>query len=265
MTDIMPAMPPAVASAINAVMAEVPKLAKSEKNSHGNYNFASIDDFLEAVRPLCATHGLIIIQDEESYEVRDGWLILKFRFTLAHKDGETWAHRPARSIMVNAKMGAQAYGAAQSYALKQFERSLFQIATGEKGEDADTHPGANLPTYGAGEASASGGAVPPATVSEQEAGPPKDSRDPRWQGPLTKTELTGELRELCKRIGDAQTLDEVREIEDEYGQVIGQAEHDTPGWMTGVGMPPEFVPVNKRFAAKRNFLKGMAQQKEKAA
>ena len=47
--------------------------------------------------------------------------------------------------MVNASMGSQAFGAAQSYTLKQFMRSLFQVATGEKGQDADEHPPADLP------------------------------------------------------------------------------------------------------------------------
>lgn len=153
MTDAIP-MPPKVAAAVAAVMAEVPKLQKGERNSHANYNFASIDDFLEAIRPLCAKHGLIIIPDEDSCDFREGqdkfgkpltWLVMKFSFTLAHSSGETWAHRPTRTAMVQASMGSQAFGAAQSYALKQFERSLFQIATGEKDQDADSHPQAELP------------------------------------------------------------------------------------------------------------------------
>lgn len=143
-----PPMPKEVAAAIAAVMDEVPKLGRGEKNAHANYNFASIDDFLEAVRPLCSKHGLIIAQDEDSFEFKEGqdkngkavtWLVMRFAFTLAHKSGATWDHRPMRTIMVNANMGSQAFGAAQSYALKQFERSLFQIATGEKGQDADEH------------------------------------------------------------------------------------------------------------------------------
>ena len=148
------AIPPKVAAAIGKVMEAVPKLKKGEKNTHGNFNFTSIDDFLEAVRPLCASSGLIIVQDEASFELREGvdkagkvvrWLLITFQFTLAHISGETWGHRPKRTIMVNAAMGAQAFGAAQSYALKQFQRSLFQIATGEKGEDADSHPPGDLP------------------------------------------------------------------------------------------------------------------------
>ncbi|MEE8607174.1 MAG: ERF family protein [Nitrospiraceae bacterium] len=147
--DIGLSMPPKVAAAVIAVMEKVPKLEKSERNTHGNYNFASIDGFLEALRPLCAKHGLIIIQDEESFELKQSqnkkgetitWLIVKFRFTLAHSSGETWVHRPARTIMVNAAMGAQAFGAAQSYALKQFMRALFQVATGEADVDSDPRP-----------------------------------------------------------------------------------------------------------------------------
>jgi hypothetical protein len=45
-------------------------------------------------------------------------------------------------------MGSQAYGAAQSYTLKLFERSLFQIATGEKGQDVDEHAPVDLPQNG---------------------------------------------------------------------------------------------------------------------
>ena len=40
--------------------------------------------------------------------------------------------------------GAQAFGAAQSYALKQFMRSLFQIPTGDR-EDADFGAPERLP------------------------------------------------------------------------------------------------------------------------
>ena len=146
------AMPPKVAAAVSAVMRDVPKLEKTERNTHGNYDFTSIDGFLEALRPLCAENGLIIIQDEESFELKQSqtangktvtWLIMRFQFTLAHSSGETWGVRPVRTIMVNAAMGAQAFGAAQSYALKQFARSLFQVATGEA--DADADDGAEKP------------------------------------------------------------------------------------------------------------------------
>ena len=149
-TDNFWPLPPKVPAAISAVMMDVPKLAKDDHNKHGGYKFAGIDAFLEAVRPLCAKAGLIISQDEEGYEFRDTqgkdggkttWLVMRFRFTLAHSSGETWRHQPLRTAMVNAAMGSQAFGAAQSYALKQFQRSLFQIAT----VDAATSRRSNAP------------------------------------------------------------------------------------------------------------------------
>lgn len=139
-------MPPKVAAAVNAVMKSVKRIQKDAENTHGKYRFAGIDAFLEECRPLCAEAGLIIVQDEEHFDVIDGkWLLIRYAFTLGHSSGETWAKTPRRSIMVQAAMGAQAFGAAQSYVEKQFMRSLFQIATGDN-EDVDNHQAATLPT-----------------------------------------------------------------------------------------------------------------------
>jgi hypothetical protein len=143
-------MPEVVAGAVNAVMGEVKRLLKSERNREAGYRFASIDDFLAAVNPLCAEAGLIILQDElDARLVNDGgnsldrsWLWTTFTFTLAHKSGAIYGPL-TRSVMVPAR-GAQAFGSAQSYALKQFMRSLFQIPTGDK-EDADFAAPAKLP------------------------------------------------------------------------------------------------------------------------
>lgn len=199
-------IPPKVAAAIVGVMTDVPKLAKGETNGHGNYNFASIDDFLEAVRPLCAAHGLIIAQNEESFEMKEGWLIVRFSFTLAHASGEVWAEKQTRTIMVSAKMGAQAFGAAQSYALKQYMRAMFLIATGEKGNDADEHPGADLPKVSGG-----------------------------WQGPLKLTALKNELRRVSSDVmacADEASLDDVVKT---AKPLIDQAKHDLPEWIEGDG------------------------------
>lgn len=132
-----------IVKAINAVMAEVKCLAKTEQNSAAGYRFTSVDDFLAAMNPLCAKAGLVILQDEEEVGlVEDSggpasttrWLWVKFSFTLAHISGDTFGPL-TRSVMVPAQ-GAQAFGSAQSYALKQFMRSLFQIPTGDR-DDVD--------------------------------------------------------------------------------------------------------------------------------
>ena len=205
------AMPPEIAKAVCAVMGDVPKLAKGDKNTHGNYNFASIDDFLEAVRPLCAKHGLIIIQDEESFDVREAankdgkttatWLMLRWRFTLAHSSGVVWERQFTRTSMVLAAMGAQAFGAAQSYALKQYMRSLFQIATGEKGEDADSHQQTELPATHA----------------------PAD--ETAWTGALNKTALKTKLRALATDIDAC----------DDHAQLLGLVNKDDDNGIARAG------------------------------
>ncbi len=139
------AMPELIATSVNTVMRGVRTLLKTERNRDGDYRFASIDGFLEALNPLCAKAGLIIIQNElDARLVHNGvdnqdrsWLWATFEFYLVHTSGAMWG--PVnRSVMVDAD-GAQAFGAAQSYALKQFMRSLFQVPTGEK-DDADHRP-----------------------------------------------------------------------------------------------------------------------------
>src|SRR3546814_8863152 len=86
--------------------------------------------------------------------------------------------------MVLASMGAQAFGAAQSYALKQFERSLFQIATGD-GEDADHHTQSDLPG------------------ARRQAGNGKPAEQkPAWRGPMKVTELKAAMRALSERMNE---------------------------------------------------------------
>jgi hypothetical protein len=148
-------IPASVATAISAVMSGIRTLGKDGNNGHQRYDFVSTDKFLAAVNPLCAAAGLIIIQDEDSIDIRTAesvdnygkakmvsWLTAKYTFVLAHKDGSTWGP-VKRTVMVTAN-GAQAFGSAQSYALKQFMRSLFQISTGDQ-DDADLQPADELP------------------------------------------------------------------------------------------------------------------------
>lgn len=147
-TPAMPAMPPEIASRVLLVMRSVGKITKESKNPQGNYQYASVDAFLEIVNPACAEAGLIIAPIELSCEPsefdtvdRDGrtkvrrQLTFRYNFMLISEDGTSWCNeRDVRSVTVEAS-GAQAAGAAQSYALKQYARALFQIPTGD--EDAD--------------------------------------------------------------------------------------------------------------------------------
>lgn len=223
-----PAMPPKIAAAVAAVMQKVPKLGKAEKNLHGNYKFAGIDAFLEAVRPLCAEAGLIIAQDEEHFELVDGgqgkdgkprkWLLVRYRFALLGSGGEVWQHRPTRTIMVDASMGSQSFGAAQSYALKQFQRSLFQIATGEN-EDADTHEPADLPARGATKDTS----PPPQVKAKAETKPARNFEPPLAEQPAIKKWCD----EKFDHIAQITHVDRLLELENdpEFAQAMERLQH----------------------------------------
>jgi hypothetical protein len=140
--SIVPKLPKSIATAINGVMGDIRTLKKEDENKFQNYSYASIDNFLKAVNPLCAKHGLIINIDEESCEVtRDGtknpWVHIVYKFILSHASGDTWGYTPKRNMFV-AMTGGQSMGSSMSYCLKQYMRSLFLISTGER-DDLDGH------------------------------------------------------------------------------------------------------------------------------
>lgn len=148
-------IPAEVAAAIVKVMGRIKTLGKDDTNKFQKYEFASIDTFLAAVGPLCAEAELLILQDEDSVNIdvkkttddygktkESSWLTARYAFTLVHASGAMYGPLH-RTVMVPAS-GAQAFGSAQSYALKQFMRAQFQIPTGDK-EDADNQDSRTLP------------------------------------------------------------------------------------------------------------------------
>jgi len=134
-----------ILSAIASAMGQVQKVAKGDRNKHDGYNFASIDDFLALVNPICAENGLVVHMQEAEREdfTRKGkfgdnaWMRQSFDITLMHTSGESLP--PVTRTVEVLRNGAQAYGSAQSYALKQFWRCILLIPTGDK-DDADHAP-----------------------------------------------------------------------------------------------------------------------------
>ncbi len=129
-------------AALAGAMSDVKRLSKDSRNVEQKYSFASVDDFLSMTGPICAVHGLIVCMDEDEvveFE-RQGkygttfWLRIRFVVTVCHVSGECLP--PSRRTVEVIRTGAQSFGSAQSYALKQFLRALLQIPTGDK-EDAD--------------------------------------------------------------------------------------------------------------------------------
>lgn len=54
---------PTVFQALGAVMAEVQSVAKSDRNTHQNFNFRGIDAVVNAVGPALRKHGVIVTPD----------------------------------------------------------------------------------------------------------------------------------------------------------------------------------------------------------
>lgn len=54
-----------------AIQSEL-KVPKSQRNSFGNYNYRSCEDIVEAVKPLCAKHGVVLTLSDEIVVVGAG-------------------------------------------------------------------------------------------------------------------------------------------------------------------------------------------------
>ena len=132
----------AINAAINAAMGQIQKLAKGDRNQHGNYSFASVDAFLDLCRPICAEHGLHPQVDSvgsETFSAGNGkiWAKFSYRLAMSHISGEK-TDNVGMDVMLPLT-GAQTSGSAQSYAVKQFLRGLLMISTGDK-DDVDLKP-----------------------------------------------------------------------------------------------------------------------------
>jgi hypothetical protein len=128
-------------AAINAAMGQVQKLAKGDRNQHGNYSFASVDAFLDMCRPICAEHGLHPQVDSVGTETFSAgnaklWAKFSYKIGMGHVSGEKTD--PVGMDVMLPLTGAQTSGSAQSYAVKQYLRALLLISTGER-DDPDFH------------------------------------------------------------------------------------------------------------------------------
>lgn len=121
---------------LSKVQAEL-NAPKSRHNKFGNYDYRSCEDILQAVKPLLASNGLILILNDEITE-RTGRFYVKATATVYNMEtGETLqATAYARESEIKSGMdAAQITGAASSYARKYALNGLFNI---DDTKDADT-------------------------------------------------------------------------------------------------------------------------------
>jgi len=129
-------------AAVAKAMGDVKRVAKDSRNVDQKYNFASVDDFMAMVGPICAKYGLVTIFDEDAREFIEKpgkygptqWVSISYQITTWHESGEQLP--TVRRHVEVIRNGPQAYGAAQSYTLKQYYRGLLNIPTGDN-DDPD--------------------------------------------------------------------------------------------------------------------------------
>ena len=129
-------------SAVAKAMGDVERVAKDSRNNDQKYDFASVDDFMAMVGPICSKYGLVTIFDEDAREFIEKpgkygptqWVSISYQITTRHESGEQLP--TVRRHVEVIRNGPQAYGAAQSYILKQYYRGLLNIPTGDN-DDPD--------------------------------------------------------------------------------------------------------------------------------
>lgn len=133
--------------AMFGVLAEIEKLTKKHENGFAKYTYASVDQFYEAVRPLCAKFGVRWKARESTRATVAGNTILyHFSIDLHFADGHQYRDYDRITVPMSLT-GPQVSGAAKSYAMKAFMRANFFMETGEPdGDDADPEAmNANIP------------------------------------------------------------------------------------------------------------------------
>ncbi len=138
-----PRMPREIAGAVIKVMKGVTQLGFDEKNAHGGYSYASIDKFLDALRPLMAASGIFATIEEteiayiNSAPSHEGkvtrWMTARYEVFLYHESGVGWG--PLKRSLAIPMTGPQTFGSAESYVQKRLLRALFMVPTGDR--DAD--------------------------------------------------------------------------------------------------------------------------------
>ena len=133
-----------LSKSVVALMGELKRLKKDSRNDHGRYDFTSVDDFKDAIRPLMAKHGLHLHVSQSAFqmiEYLDGKGNTKsvaqydIAITLHHKSGKK--AKPENMTVALPFTGAQTSGAARSYAVKDWMKSRFLASSGDEQDEAD--------------------------------------------------------------------------------------------------------------------------------
>jgi hypothetical protein len=121
-----------------AIQAEL-KAPKNQYNSFGKYKYRSVEDILEAVKPLLLKYGCTLIIEDEVKEV--GGIVFIESTASIQKDMEGRAVTAQAGIDINRKGMdvAQSFGSSSSYARKYALNGLFLIDDTKDPDSTNDH------------------------------------------------------------------------------------------------------------------------------
>lgn len=112
------------------------KAPKGQYNSFGKYKYRSCEDILEAAKPICAKHGVILTLSDELVNIGERYYIKATARLVDDEGGSAEVTAYAREEETKKGMdGSQITGTASSYARKYALNGLFLI---DDTKDADT-------------------------------------------------------------------------------------------------------------------------------
>jgi hypothetical protein len=121
-----------------SIQAEL-KAPKNQYNSFGKYKYRSVEDILEAVKPLLLKYGCTLIIEDEVKEV--GGIVFIESTASIQKDMEGRAVTAQAGIDINRKGMdvAQSFGSSSSYARKYALNGLFLIDDTKDPDSTNDH------------------------------------------------------------------------------------------------------------------------------
>lgn len=115
------------------------KAPKNQRNNFGKYNYRSLEDIMEAVKPLLKREGLVLTFRDEVLEIA-GIPVLQASAILT--DGESeYSVTSSAGVDINRKGMdiSQSFGASSSYARKYAANGLFLIDDTKDADSTNTH------------------------------------------------------------------------------------------------------------------------------
>lgn len=113
------------------------KAPKNQYNSFGKYNYRSCEDILEAAKPICRKHGLVLLLTDKPVCIGQRYYI-EATARLYDTESDLFLEATASAREADTKKGmddSQVTGTASSYARKYALNGLFNI---DDTKDADT-------------------------------------------------------------------------------------------------------------------------------